>query len=137
MAKRPGRRTLQKTPKSSPTRRRASAKSPRKPVVLVIVIITDPALVEEIVTGMIDLGVDGTLVEAKGLTALLREEMPIFSGLAQMLPVPSASRVLLAATTEPMAERVIELLQWRGGVGGRRPIGLVLPLSRTVGLREG
>ncbi len=124
---------------AKPTRKKRAriAQPEHSPIVLVIVIITDPGMVEELVTGLIDLGVDGTLVEAKGLTTLLREEMPIFSGLAQMLPVPSASRILLAATTAPMADKVIELLQWQSGGSARRPIGLVMPLSRTVGLREG
>ncbi len=58
------------------------------------------AALDELVTGMLDVGITGaTVVESKGLGAILRQDMPMFAGLAALLPQHTGSRVVISLTT--------------------------------------
>ena len=53
--------------------------------VLLVMIVPNRTVLDDIVTGLLDMGVGGTIVESKGLMALVKEEMPVFSGLAALI----------------------------------------------------
>lgn len=71
----------------------------RKSKRLLILIARSEAALDELVTGMLDVGITGaTVVESKGLGAILRQDMPMFAGLAALLPQHTGSRVVISLT---------------------------------------
>ena len=102
--------------------------------VLLVMIVGSADLLDEILTGMLDLGVPGTILEARGLMSLLREEMPIFSGLAAMLPETSGSRVVLSFTTSDLVKQVFAFLM--SEIEKDRPLAFTLPIGAVLGDQE-
>jgi hypothetical protein len=103
--------------------------------VLLVMIVPNKSVLDDIVTGLLDLGVAGTLVESKGLMALVREEMPVFSGLAALIGEQTASRVVLSVTTEKLAAEVFAFLEAEVSQPDR-PIAVTVPASNVLGLRR-
>jgi len=103
--------------------------------VLLVLIVANPSSFDDLVTGLLDVGVSATIMESKGLMAFLREEMPIFSGLASMMPDVTGSKVVLSATKRELADKVMELLEKEFSTS-ERPIGFTVSLDRVVGLRQ-
>lgn len=103
--------------------------------VLLVMIVASGAIMDDLVTGLLDVGVAGTVIESKGLMALLREEMPIFGGLASMLPATTGSRVVLSVTQEGLAESVFTMLTEEFKQADR-PIAFTVPIDRIVGMRQ-
>jgi len=101
---------------------------------LLIVIVPAGTLFEAVVQTVRTLGLSGTVVDGKGLTAALNEEMPIFGGLASMLPNSAGSRVLLCATTAHRARDAMAMLESRYQRADR-PIALVVPVAHAIGVR--
>ena len=66
--------------------------------------------------------------------ALLREEMPVFGGLASMLPDNTGSKVVVSATQRFLADRVFDLLESEFSAQ-QRPLAMTLPIERVIGLR--
>ncbi len=106
---------------------------PDDPVLLVI-IVGSPEVLDDLVTAMLDFGVGGTLVESKGLAAHLREEMPIFSGLASLLPQSTGSKIIFCVAQRKQAQQVLDFME-EELKHAQRPLGFITPLERIVGLR--
>ena len=102
--------------------------------VLLVLIIASPGMLDDIVTILLDFGIGGTVVESKGLAAVLRAEMPIFSGLASLLPDSTSSRIIFSMTIRAQAEKALDFLT-EGLSRTGRPIGFIVSLDRVVGLR--
>jgi len=102
--------------------------------VLLVIIVGSPAVLDDLVTVMLDFGVGGTLVESKGLAAHLREEMPIFSGLASLLPQSTGSKIIFSVSKRKQAEQVLDFME-KEVKHAQRPLGFIAPLHRIVGLR--
>jgi len=101
---------------------------------LLIVIASNPATLDDLVTALLDIGITGgTVVESKGLGTILREEMPIFAGLASMLPQNTASRVLISVTTRNLADAFFSYLE-QELKQSQRPIVATVPVDRSMGL---
>ncbi|MEQ9617399.1 MAG: hypothetical protein RLN60_05125 [Phycisphaerales bacterium] len=103
--------------------------------VLLMLIVANPSSFDDIVTALLDIGVSATIVQSKGLMAFLREEMPIFSGLASMMPEVTGSRILISATKRELADRVMKMLTDEFSES-ERPIGFSIGLDNVVGLRR-
>lgn len=103
--------------------------------VLLVLIVGSAAAFDEILTGLLDIGIAGTVIESKGLMALLREEMPVFGGLASMLDDNTGSKVVFSATQRFLADRVFDLLQTEFS-SSKRPVAFTLPIDRVIGLRD-
>jgi len=100
---------------------------------LLITIARDETVLDELVTGMLDVGMSrATVLEAKGLSAILRQDMPIFAGLAALLPPHTGSRVILCVTDTKTLERYKRYLEELPEE--QRPIGVVVPVDETFGL---
>lgn len=113
-----------------------SGASNRPEHVLFIAIASSAAALDELVTTLLDLGIPGaTVIDSKGLGALLRQEMPIFAGLASLLPDRTGSRVVLSLARADVAESVLEHIEeeLRGEVN---LIACTVPLGRVVGLKR-
>lgn len=103
--------------------------------VLLIVIASDPDTLDELITGMLDVGLGGaTVIESKGLGAILREEMPIFAGLAAMLPQRTGSRVMLSVTSPERAAEAFNYFE-NELEASHRPIAFTIPVVAVTGLR--
>lgn len=79
--------------------------------VLMVMVVSSHATLDDMLTGLLDLAVPGTVLESKGLMAIMRQEMPIFGGLASMLPETTGSRVVISMTTREKAQQVFEFLR--------------------------
>jgi nitrogen regulatory protein P-II 1 len=102
--------------------------------VLLIVIASDPTSMDDLLTGLLDIGITGaTLVESKGMAAALREEMPIFAGLVALLPSSTGSRMLFSITTLEQAREVLHFIETELRAD-TRPIAVITPVLGTVGL---
>ena len=103
--------------------------------VLLVVVVPSGTLFEAVVTGLLDIGLAGTVVDGKGLMAVIREEMPIFGGLASMLPSSAGTRVVLSAATREQAREALGMFQ-EEFKPSERPIAMALPMAGAVGLRH-
>lgn len=103
--------------------------------VLLILIVTRPEQMDHAVTGLLDVGLAATFVEARGLMALIREEMPVYSGLASLLPDVTGSRMCFSLTTAGAADRVFRFFETELKPADR-PIGFAVPVSRAQGMRS-
>lgn len=104
--------------------------------VLLVLIASDPNSMDDLLTALLDIGITGaTLVESKGMAAVLREEMPIFAGLVALLPGATGSRMLFSVTTLAQAELFLKFIdeELRTDV---RPIAVVLPILTSAGLKR-
>lgn len=119
MAKRPPPRPRKpsgaSTPGSSPRsahkgQARPSPASRGEPPALLIVLATNMPHLEEAVAVLIDMGIAATVIQTKPLTTVLRDEIPVFAGLASMLPKMPESRLLVSITTTRLADRALKLL---------------------------
>jgi len=90
---------------------------------------------DALVTGLVDIGIGGaTVVDSRGLAAIVRDELPIFSGLAALLPVATGSRVILSLTDDA---KIVELMRLIADLPEeQRPVGAVVPVLQTFGLRD-
>jgi hypothetical protein len=103
--------------------------------VLLVLIVGTSAAFDDVLTGLLDIGVAGTVIESKGLMALLREEMPVFGGLASMLPENTGSKVVFSVTQRFLADRVFDLLESEFK-RSQRPLAFTLPIDRVTALNE-
>lgn len=109
--------------------------SPTTDRVLLVVIVPEPAGFDQLVTLLLDVGVAATVVESRGLMSLIREEMPIFSGLASMLPQTTGTRVVLSVAKRSLAGKVLEAIR-EDFPATERPIGVTLPIDEIVGAKN-
>jgi hypothetical protein len=101
--------------------------------VLLVLIAKSHAVFDEIITILLDVGVSGTVIDSKGLMALIREELPVFTGLASMVPETTGSRVVLSVTTPANAEQLFEALKAEIPEADR-PIVVTLPVHTMLGI---
>jgi len=100
---------------------------------LLVMIASDEAAFDELVTGMLDVGLHGgTIVQSKGLGAILRQDIPIFAGLAALLPHHTGSRMVFSLTDEKKIEAMKRFVEEMHPE--RRPLAIVLPVEQSFGL---
>jgi hypothetical protein len=97
--------------------------------VLLVILASDTATLERVVSVLIDLGIGSSVLDAHPLSSVLRSELPIFSALASLLPPSPDGRLLVSLTTADLADRTVRLLE-------RRPSGTKGPLIATIALRS-
>lgn len=102
---------------------------------LLILIVRSEEGLDAIVTGLVDAGIGGaTVVDSRGLAAIVRDELPIFSGLGSLLPVETGSRVILSLADQKQVEKALTFVE--DLPDDIRPIGAVVPVLRAIGLRN-
>jgi hypothetical protein len=106
---------------------------------LVVIILDQPALVDELITGFLDLGVRGaTIVESRGMGQIIRQDMPIFAGLASLFPASTGSRMVLSVMPEDLVDNIFALVEEVVG-GLDRPNSAVcftVPVDQFRGIRR-
>ena len=87
---------------------------------------------DPLITGLLDVGITGaTIIESRGIGAVIREDMPFFAGLAALLPQHTGSRMLVSVTTP---DRIEGLLRYFDKLRPeQRPVGAVLPVEAVIG----
>ena len=101
--------------------------------VLLFLVVSDPDALDRIITLLLDVGITGaTVIESRGMGAIIREEMPIFSGLAPLLPARTGSRVIVSATSTSRADEMFTAFE-REFKERDRPIAFTTPISRLLG----
>lgn len=135
MAKRKGRSRPAGAPRTADrTSRRTHPPSRQGKLVLLLILVPDPQVLEELVPELIDLGLHATVLQTRGLASVLREDLPMFGGIASLLPVAPAGRLLLSLASKPLADRLIKLLREQR-FGDHPPIAATIPIGSAVGLR--
>lgn len=101
---------------------------------LLILIAKGELAFDAVVTGFAGAGVAAaTVVEGCDLATIVRDELPIFSGLGALLPVEHGSRVILAVTDDVHLDEAMAFLE--GLPEDVRPIAMAVPILKAVGLR--
>ena len=105
---------------------------------LLIAVINEEEKLDEILSGMVELGVTGaTIVNSEGMGRVLSHDIPIFAGLDALA---SRSRpqnqTIFSVIRDEKVDAVISLLQEICGDFGAGGTGIVMtvPLTRVVGL---
>lgn len=111
---------------------------PDQRMVLMIVILNQPQLLDDLLTGFLDLGVRGaTVVESRGMGQIIRQEMPIFAGLAGMFGEHTGSRMVMSVMPDTLAESVFKLVEEIAGAldAPNTPVCFTLPIDAMRGIR--
>jgi len=109
--------------------------APRSAAQLLVLIARTEESFDPVVTALLDAGITGaTVLESRGIGAIIRSEMPIFAGLAALLPQATGSRVVLSVAQPERIEALLRFLEQLPRE--RRPIGVTLPVSRVLGLES-
>jgi nitrogen regulatory protein PII len=79
---------------------------------LLVIILDEPQAVDDILSGFLELGVPGgTVVESRGMGQIIRQEMPVFAGLASLFPEHSGNRMIFSVVSESVLEQVFQLVE--------------------------
>ena len=99
---------------------------------LLVLIARNEGAFDPLITGLLDVGITGaTVIESRGIGAVIREDMPFFAGLAALLPQHTGSRMLVSVTTP---DRIEGLLRYFDQLRPeQRPVGAVLPVEAVIG----
>ncbi len=111
----------------------------KTPVKLLVIVLDQPELVDELVTGFLDLGVQGaTVVESRGMGQIIRQDMPIFAGLSSLFPSSTGSRMILSVMPETMVEKVFQLTEEVVGQLDRpnSAVCFTVPVEQFRGIRH-
>ena len=83
-----------------------------EPTKLFVIILDKSQLVDELITGFLDIGVRGaTIIESRGMGEIIRQDMPVFSGLASLFGESTGSRMLMSVMPESLIEPVYQLVE--------------------------
>jgi len=84
----------------------------KPPLRLFMIILDQPQLVDDLLTGFLDIGVPGaTIIESQGMGQIVRQEMPVFAGLAGLFGESTGSRMIFSVMPLPMVEQVFALVE--------------------------
>lgn len=118
-----------------PEQKAGSPEAEPRAAALLFIIVSDPGALDRLITLLLDMGVTGaTVIESKGMGAIIREEMPIFSGLAALLPARTGSRVVVSATSQQRAADVLGALE-REFKERDRPIAFTTAIGQSLGVQ--
>ncbi|MBU3727894.1 MAG: hypothetical protein FGM37_01395 [Phycisphaerales bacterium] len=100
---------------------------------LVVLVVRSAESFDPLINALLDAGMTGaTVVDSRGLAAVLRQEMPIFAGLAALLPQATGSRMIVSIATRDSIDSLMRFID--DMPPDLRPVGAVIPIERTVGL---
>lgn len=109
------------------------------PTRLLVMVLNDPGRLDEVLSGLLDLGVTGaTIVDAEGMGRILSDEIPLFAGLQAAVPDRPRHAMVLSVVAERLVDPVIEYVQEVLGDLATPATGIVfvLPVERVVGLKS-
>lgn len=109
-----------------------------KELELVFCIVKDYRKLDMILEGFLELGITGaTVVDARGMAQVLKEDVPIFAGLSSLFPGGNSdSHVILSVLDSAKLDEVIKLLEDICGDFSEPGSGILfsVPVSRVRGM---
>lgn len=117
----------------------SDAGQPNEAYKLFVIVLDEPQLVDELLTGFLDLGVRGaTVVESRGMGQIVRESMPVFAGLASLFPESTGSRMVLSVMPVSLVDTVFELVEEVVGALEKpnSAVCFTLPVEQFRGIRH-
>ena len=100
---------------------------------MVVLVVRSAESFDPLINALLDAGMSGaTIVDSRGLAAVLRQEMPIFAGLAALLPQSTGSRMIVSVATRDSVDALMRFIDEMPA--DVRPVGAVIPIERTIGL---
>lgn len=106
---------------------------------LFMIILDQPQLIDDLLTGFLDIGVPGaTVVESQGMGQIARNDMPVFAGLAGLFGESTGSRVIFSVMPESLVQSVFDLVEQVVGAmdGTSTAFCVTLPVDRFEGFRS-
>lgn len=111
---------------------------PRSAAELLVCIVKDHHLVEEILTGFLELGIRGaTVLDGRGMGQILSTQVPIFAGFKSLFPGGSTGTYVILSVVQPEAvDEAMQLAEEICGDFTRAGTGVVfsLPVLRVRGM---
>lgn len=107
---------------------------------LMLIILDRAELVDELLTGFLDVGVPGaTVLESRGMGSIIRQDMPMFAGLASLFPDHTGSRVILSVMPLSVIDDVFKLVEEVVGQldQANSAVCVTLPVDEFRGIRSG
>jgi nitrogen regulatory protein PII len=105
---------------------------------LLIAVIHDPAKLDEVLSGFLELGITGaTVLQSEGMGSVLSQEIPIFAGLQTLVAgARPQNRLVFSVIPETQVEPAVALLQdVCGGLDSPGTgIAFTLPVDGVFGL---
>lgn len=102
---------------------------------LVVILVQHGQSFESVINSVLDAGIaDATVTESQSLGSIMRQDMPIFAGLAALLPQSQGSRLIICLCPSEAAVKLITYL--RELPKDDRPIAAVLPVEHSLGLES-
>ena len=105
---------------------------------LLVAVINRESRVDEALAGFVELGITGaTLLESRGMGRVLRQELPLFAGLASLDATTRAhNHTILCVLDDAKADAAIGMIQEVCGDLCAPGVGIVftVPVGRVVGL---
>lgn len=107
---------------------------------LLVAVINHAELLEQVLAGLVELGIPGaTVLESRGMARLLRREVPLLAGVPESGSAARAeNRTVLCVVDGAQADRAIAMME--AVIGGFSSpgagIAFTVPVSRAVGVRE-
>jgi nitrogen regulatory protein P-II 1 len=108
-------------------------------VQLLIAVINQEEKLDEILSGMVELGITGaTIINSEGMGRVISHDIPIFAGLDQIasLSRPQNQTIFSVIREDEKVDGVLDLLREICGDLGNPATGIAftIPVSRVVGL---
>lgn len=106
---------------------------------LFVIILDQPQLLDDLISGFLDLGVPGaTILESKGMGQIVRQEMPMFAGLAGLFSESTGSKVIMSVMSLELVDSVFKLVEELTGQleGPNTAICFTLPVDEFRGIRH-
>jgi nitrogen regulatory protein PII len=104
---------------------------------LLVVVINDPERLDDVLTGLLELGVTGaTIVDSEGMGRILARDTPVFAGLQAAVVDRPRNVTILSVVEAARVDAVIARVQGVVGDLSAPSTGIVfvLPVERVVGL---
>ena len=99
---------------------------------LVFVLVPHSHSFDAVMNTVLDAGIsDATVVEARSLASIMQQDMPIFAGLAALLPQSSGSRAIFALCRADRASLLMGYL--REIPKDDRPLAAAFPVESFLG----
>lgn len=114
------------------------AEETKPPQRLFLIILDRAELLDDLLTGFLDIGVPGaTVIESRGMGSIIRKDMPMFAGLASLFPDTTGSRVIMSVMPEPLVDKVFELVEELVGQieQPNSAVCVTLPVDQFRGIR--
>jgi len=106
-------------------------------VELLVLIIKHSRFLDDVLTGFVDIGIRGaTVIDCRGMGQILTSEVPIFSGLRDLMPGGNiGSHMIMSVVDEETVEKAVRLVEEVCGDFAKDGSGIIftLPVKRFMG----